>query len=165
MADNLNGRLLDVHTVYNIAFALTEFRSEEFFDTIRSVWKITDQRIKVLPPQVPVVFTEALAGESDWAKECWSRVERIAAERGPLFVVHIVCSLNENRWRIQSPDRDLKRKPRDASYAEKKHAAGEQLLGSDSLNLLQLDATDLSADEAALSISNWIAEHRSERGL
>ena len=30
----MNGRLLDIHTVYNLAFALTEFKSPEFRDTV-----------------------------------------------------------------------------------------------------------------------------------
>jgi hypothetical protein len=41
----LNGRLLDNHSVYNVAFALTEFRSDAFYETVRAVRAIAYDRI------------------------------------------------------------------------------------------------------------------------
>lgn len=39
LAPMIGARLLDIHSVYNVAFALTEFRSEAFYDIIRAVQK------------------------------------------------------------------------------------------------------------------------------
>ena len=37
LAGRLNGKLLDIHSVYNVAFALTEFKSPEFRDTVEKI--------------------------------------------------------------------------------------------------------------------------------
>ena len=37
LAEQIAGKLLDNHSIYNIAFALTEFRTPEFYDTVRAV--------------------------------------------------------------------------------------------------------------------------------
>jgi cytidylate kinase len=44
IAKELGGRLLDNHTIYNPAFALTEFRSPAFYDTVRAVRDVAFQR-------------------------------------------------------------------------------------------------------------------------
>jgi hypothetical protein len=107
-----------------VAFALTEFRSAAFYETIRSIWKIADARIIELPDTVPIILTEALTEGSAWANESWARIMLLADARGPLSVVNIECELEENRRRIQSAERDLKRKPRDPAMADRNHARG-----------------------------------------
>jgi len=37
LADLIGGKLLDNHSVFNVAFALTEFRSPAFYDAVREV--------------------------------------------------------------------------------------------------------------------------------
>ena len=65
LMDRLGGRLLDVHTQMNIAYALTEFKSEAFYDTVRAIWKITDGLIADLPADTPLILTDALREGSD----------------------------------------------------------------------------------------------------
>ena len=62
LAAQMSGRLLDIHTVYNLAFALTEFRSPEFVETVEAVEAIAHQLILKLPSDVPVVLTTVLGG-------------------------------------------------------------------------------------------------------
>ncbi|MBN9087803.1 MAG: hypothetical protein J0J01_12910 [Reyranella sp.] len=57
LAELIGARLLDNHSVFNVAFALTEFRSPAFYDTVRAVREIAYQRILELPAGVPVVLT------------------------------------------------------------------------------------------------------------
>lgn len=37
LAAELGGRLLDNHSIYNIALALTEFKSQAYYETLRAV--------------------------------------------------------------------------------------------------------------------------------
>lgn len=154
----IGARLLDVHTVYNLSLALTAHKSDDFYGTIRAVWSLADGLIAKLPPEQPVVFTEALASGSDWAAETWARYQRLAAERGPLCVVHLRCDVDENARRIASPDRDAKRKPRDPDYARSWHAKDRPLMGHEAERLLELDTTNSSPTEVAERIAMWIKD-------
>ncbi len=156
LADLLGGRLLDNHSLYNIAFALTEFKSDSFYQTIRASQTIADELICGLPAGTPIILTEVLTEGSAWADECWARILRLAQERGPLFVVHIHCALAENKKRIQGADRALRRKPRDPKMAARNHGNAAVLMGAEQSNYIQLDVTNLSAKDAAQRIMRWI---------
>ena len=155
LAPLVAGRLLDVHTVYNLAFALTKFKSPLFYDTTRRVWAVADERILALPEGVPLVVTEVLTHGSAWADEAWARLERLAEARGPLLVVHVRCELEENERRIASPERDRMRKPRDPAMARRNHERGAALMGEGAPRLLRLDATALSPKAAARRVAAW----------
>jgi len=58
---------LDNHSVFNVAFALTEFRSPAFYDAVREIREIAYRRILDLPPAVPVVLTNWYSQGSAWA--------------------------------------------------------------------------------------------------
>jgi hypothetical protein len=101
-----------------VAFALTEFRSVAFYDTVRAVRAIAYQRILDLPKDVPVILTNAHMQDSAWGNECWDAVIELARTRGSgLIVVILECSPEENARRIQSSERDSHRKPRDPRVA------------------------------------------------
>lgn len=155
VAASIGGRLLDNHSIYNVAFALTEFRSPAFYDAVRSVQKIADDLIFDLPAETPIILTEALTIGSSWADECWRRVQRLAMTRGPLLVVHVICDLDENKRRIRGEDRSHKRKPRDSEYAQQNHDKAKPLAGGFSPNCLRLDVTMLLKEEAAEAIVTW----------
>jgi hypothetical protein len=151
----ISGRLLDIHSVYNVAFALTEFKSPEFIATVEKIEAIAHDLILALPPEIPVVLTTVLAGTSDWGDAEWQRIVQLGRVRGPLLVVHIHCDLDENIRRIEAPGRGAKRKPRDGDMARRNHARGETLAGMDETNLLRLDVTGLSPTDAATEIATW----------
>lgn len=155
LASSLSGRLLDIHSVYNVAFALTEFKSPEFVDTVEKIEAIAHDLILKLPEDVPVVLTTVLAGNSDWGDAEWGRIVRLGRKRGPLYVVHVYCDLEENIRRIEASGRAAKRKPRDAEMAIRNHGQGKVLAGIDEAKLLKIDVTKLSAKEAAKEIANW----------
>ena len=112
----ISGRLLDAHTIYNVAFYLTEFRTPAFYDTVRKVRDIAFDRVAELPPSTLVVMTNAFAADSDWAIENWRAVKGLADRRGSkLFFVELDCSSAENERRIQLEDRELLGKPREPS--------------------------------------------------
>lgn len=151
----LSGRLLDIHSIYNVAFALTEFKSPEFIDTVEKIETIAHDLILKLPAEIPVVLTTVLAGNSEWGDAEWRRIVCLGRQRGPLFVVHVHCDLEENIRRIEAPGRGAKRKPRDPEMARRNHAQGKVLAGVDEPNLLRLDVTALSPADAATKIAVW----------
>ncbi len=155
LVSKFSGRLLDVHSVYNIAFALTEFKSPEFIETVEKIETIAHDMIRKLPAEVPVVLTTVLTGGSEWGNAEWSRIVRLGGERPPLAVVHLHCDLDENIRRIKAGGRAAKRKPRDPEMARRNHAQRKVLAGIDEPNLLQLDVTQLSPRDAATIIAKW----------
>ncbi|HET7715508.1 MAG TPA: hypothetical protein VFK86_07750 [Bauldia sp.] len=106
LAELIDGKLLDNHTVFNVAFALTEFKSPAFYDAVREVREIAYRRILDLPPEVPVVLTNWYSQGSAWGEENWDRTIALAKERKcALNVVTLHCQPEENARRIQSPGR------------------------------------------------------------
>ena len=161
LADRLQGRLVDIHTIYNLAFALTAFKSEAFYRTIRAVQALADDLILELPPDVPVIFTEILTHGSDWGDEAHGRLLDLAKARGPLCMVELHCDLTENERRIQHPDRELSRKPRDPGMARRNHERAAVLMGADLPDYLRLDVTHMTAEGASAAIANWAAKRGS----
>ena len=158
LASLLGGRLLDIHTVYNVAFALTEFKSPEFMRTVEQIEAIAYDLVRKLPDAMPVVMTTVLAGESAWGNAEWDRLVDLGTDRDPFCVVHIHCDLDENIRRIEAEGRGAKRKPRDPDMARRNHKDGKPLLGSDAANLLKIDVTSLSPAEAAQAVGHWLSQ-------
>jgi shikimate kinase len=156
LISRISGRLLDIHSVYNVAFALTEFKTPDFIETVEKIEAIAHDLIRKLPAEVPVVLTTVLAGSSDWGDAEWERILRLGRERPPFLVVHLHCDIEENIRRIEAAGRTTKRKPRDPEMARKNHAQGKTLAGIDEANLLQLDVTEMSPTGAAAKIEEWI---------
>ncbi|MEM7364389.1 MAG: AAA family ATPase [Pseudomonadota bacterium] len=156
LVELIGGRLLDNHTIYNVALALTERNSEPYYDALRAVRKIAFDLVLRLPPDEPVVLTNAHFVDSDWGNENWDAVKALAGEREvPLYVVVLNCSPEENARRIQGQERAEKRKPRDqATFTG--NANGRPLLDRDGHYTLRLDVTDLAAPEAANRIAAWL---------
>ncbi|MEM7711841.1 MAG: AAA family ATPase [Pseudomonadota bacterium] len=155
LATRLGGRLVDIHTLYNLAFALTGFGTPAFRETVARVEAIADDLIGRLPAGEPVVFTTVLTGDGDWAREEWARFVARGTARPPLRMVHLWCDLNENIRRIEAPERAGKGKLRGADVARRNHANRAELIGADLPHLLRLDVTDLSAGDAAARIAAW----------
>jgi hypothetical protein len=156
------GRLLDAHTIYNVAFYLTEFRTPAFYETVRGVRDIAFARVAELPPFTPVVMTNAFAADSDWALENWKAVRVLADRRGSkLFFVELDCSPDENKRRIQFEARGLLGKPRNPSLISENRQLRSLLRPKDADHLLCLDNTSLSPEACAREIGAWVASCQS----
>lgn len=157
LARRLDARLLDNHATHDIAFALTEFPSPEFYDTVRAVRAIAYKRVRQLPPSVPVILTDAFFEDSDWGREGWTALLDLARS-ARLFTVALICAPDEHRRRIMGEDRAAKGKLRDAAYVET--ASTRRLIEHAGEDSLRLDVTRLTADEAASAIARWISARR-----
>lgn len=155
LAKALSGRLLDIHTVYNLAFAMTDFRTPEFWETVAQVEAIAHRLVLKRAATQPVILTTVLTTKSEREREEWAKIHDLAAVCPPLCVVHVSCDLEENIRRITSPGRAAKRKPQDAEMAQRNQAAKAPLAGGDAEHLLELDTTVLTPDAAAQAIAVW----------
>jgi sugar phosphate isomerase/epimerase len=158
LAELLNGKLLDNHSIYNVAFAVTEFRTPPFYQTVRAVRDVAYARLLELPPTTPVVLTNWYSQDSAWGAENWEGVIALARRRGcPLLVVILSCSPEENARGIQNEERASKRKPLNPEMV-RANSTGRPLLDRVGDALLRLDVTSLSAQAAAGSIAEWVAQ-------
>ncbi|MGI3166306.1 AAA family ATPase [Pseudooceanicola sp. 200-1SW] len=168
LAARSNAVLLDLHTLYNPAYALAAPKSQAYFNIIREIWAVVDPRVLALPPGQRVILTDVMAGRpphEPWIEENLARLHRLGAARGGLAVVNLSCARAENRRRITAPERAGAGKPRDPAYADAKHTAAKPLLSCGADHLLELDVTELSAEAAALRIAAWLdAPERAVRG-
>lgn len=81
VAERLDAKLLDNHTIYNPAFALTEFKSEAHLRLTRAVRDLCYDQVLALPAGTAVVMTNALMGDSEWGNENWDLIIDLAARR------------------------------------------------------------------------------------
>ncbi len=156
LAQRLGARLLDNHATHDIAFALTEFRSAEFYDTVRAVRAIAYERVRLLPAPMPVILTDAFFEDSAWGQEGWTAMLDLATSRAArLFITALTCEPQEHRRRIMGEDRVAKGKVRDVDYVET--ASRRRIIERAGNDSLRLDVTRLAADEAATAIAAWIS--------
>ncbi|MEL6687488.1 MAG: hypothetical protein AAFP97_07685 [Pseudomonadota bacterium] len=160
LAAMLDAKLLDNHSVYNVAFALTEYKSKVYYDTIRSVRAIAYERIHELPSDIPVILTNAHARDSEWGNECWDNAIHLAKQTNrPHIVILLDCSREENARRIQGVDREAFRKPRDPALF-RQGTEDRALIDRGADALLRLDVTDLTAQAAAMRMAEWLKTHQ-----
>ncbi|MEX3017206.1 AAA family ATPase [Gymnodinialimonas hymeniacidonis] len=155
LAPMLGARLLDIHTTHNLAFALTEFRSDAFYKTVDRVEAMAFGLIRDLPRDVPVVLTTVLAGDGARALAEWEKLAALGRDRPPFLVVHIACDLEENLRRVNGESRVGARKPRDPGYVRRNHAEAKPLMRAGAERVLELDTTGLSAEASAAAITDW----------
>jgi predicted kinase len=155
LTQDIGGRLLDSHTIYNVAFSVTDFGTPTFYDIVRRVRDIAFERVAELPARVPVVMTNAYA-DTPFGNENWRAIRALAdRRRSKLFVVVLDCSPEENARRIQSPERARLRKLLDASKLlqyRQKHT----LLEGGGDHVLRIDTTALTPKMCADQIAQWI---------
>jgi hypothetical protein len=87
LAELLDGKLLDNHSIYNVAFAVTEFRTPPFYQTVRAVRDIAYARVLELPAATPIVLTNWYSEDSAWSVENWDEVIALARRRGCLSLL------------------------------------------------------------------------------
>lgn len=164
VAERLQARLLDNHTIYNPAFALTEFKSEAHLRLTRAVRDLCYEQVLALPIETAIVMTNTLMGDSDWGKENWELIIDLAARRGvPLLNVVLTCELDENKRRIQGETRFAKRKPRNPEFT-RSNEIGRPVLNHGGTSLLRLDVSRLEPDAAAERIVAWARPSEDGRG-
>lgn len=165
LAQSMRARLLDSHSVCNVAFALTIFQSEDFYSALRGVRSIAFDAARKIPLDVPIILTDAHFLDQAWAVDNWTAIRSLAADRGSsLFAVTLECAPDENKRRIMGESRLGKRKPRDEARVEA--YTTRSLFYGEADFAHTVEVTDLAPEGAARQISNWInAQGRMVRRL
>lgn len=160
LAHRMGARLLDNHATHDVAFALTEFRTPAFYDTVRAVRAIAYDRVRQLPASKPVILTDAFFLDSPWNRESWQAMLDLArSSEARLFTVALACDPDEHRRRIIGGDRGARGKMRDAAYVER--ASRRALIEREGDDSLRLDISRLAADAAADVIAAWVSRRLS----
>ena len=116
LAGRINARLLDNHSIFNVAIALTEYGAPAYYDAARAVRDIAFEQVLALEPGISVIMTNVIAtgGPSDFAHEHWQAIRQLAeARRMPLVSIWLDCDPAEKARRIVSIDRRARQKTRD----------------------------------------------------
>lgn len=157
LAQRIGAKLLDNHTIYNPAFAVTEFRSPEFYETVRAVREIAFERAAQLPSIVPIIVTTAPGTDRAWGEEWQAAFRRLADARDSrLLAVHLTCAEEEHHKRLVTPERTLLRKLTDVAALGPLADRPALLHHADAV--LELEVGHLAADAAAHAIAAWLEE-------
>lgn len=155
LAEALNARLVDNHTIANPAFVSTSFGSSEFYDTVRAVRTLIFARLRELPPTTNIILTSAPSRSLARWRELQTASKTLAAHRQtPLLGVHLRCSAEEGERRIRMTDRALLRKITDPEVLNDGFERAVLLDHCDAT--LDLDVTSLAPSEAADEIIRWL---------
>jgi thymidylate kinase len=153
----LGGRLLDNHTVHDVAIRLCDRGTAEYWDLYYRVRDLAYARVRAMPSGQTVVMTNALLAEDARDGEAWQAIKRLAADRAETLVsVTIACSLEENVRRLRSDDR-RDRKMVDAEPLMEWRST-YTLLTDDTIPSLTIDNTSRSPDHVADDIVNFVGQ-------
>ena len=161
LARRLAGRLLDNHAIYDVAFALAEFRSPAWDKLARGVRDVAFQGVEALSAETPVITTNACSN-SDWGREMWQALLDLAGRRcSPFLVVSMDCAPEENARRLTSDGRGggTMTDP----LALQAYRRNWRLLEHGGDALLRLDCTSLSAEDSASAIIYWVEARAASR--
>ena len=155
LARELEARLLDNHTLHDVALRLCDQYTREYWDVYYQVRDVAYRRVRALPAHEMVVMTNALTLESDREREAWIAVKALAQHRGVLLVaVTLQCSLDENVRRIASEGRRYRKLTDPAPLIEWRSKF--TLLTDASVRSITIDNTDRSPDHVANEIAGFI---------
>lgn len=155
LAPVVSGRLIDNHTIYNPAFAVAEFRSQNFYDMVRCVRDLVLKQAALIPSNIPLIFTFAPGPDPVWDAEWDDAFRELASERRePLLSITLTCSPEEHRKRIVSPTRAFLSKLTSTHLID----AGLPPPTRDECAdvATTLDVTGMSPDHAAENIASWV---------
>jgi thymidylate kinase len=157
VARKLEGRLLDNHTLHDVACRLCDRHTYEYWELYHQVRDVAYKRVLALPSREVIVMTNALTLEIDRDREAWVAVKSLAVRRGvPLVAITLRCSLDENVRRIASESRRHRKVTDPVAFIEWRSRF--TLLTDGSVRSLTLDNTNRSPDQAADEIVSFVRQ-------
>ncbi len=157
LCEMTDARLFDNHLVNNVVFSQIRVDGKtpmppkvwDYIERIRTI--AVEALAELASPAQSFVFTNALIDDPA-DRRVFNQVLELARARQALFVpVMLDCSEEENRKRVADPARETMLKQTDAEAAIVRRRE-VSLLPVDHPNRLDLDTTELSANEAAARI-------------
>ena len=160
LAELLGARLLDNHSLLNIAIALTDYPGPAYYEAAGALRDIAFRYARALPPGTPLILTSvnASGGPGGFAAEHWAAVRDLAQARGvPLISITLECSPDERARRVVEPVRRVSRKLRDPAVIERM-VIGRALFDDGADYRLAVDTTHRDAKTSAGIIAAWIRD-------
>jgi shikimate kinase len=159
VAHKLNGRLLDNHTLLNVASAVTKPGTPQYYETARAVRQIAFDRILELPEHIPVILTNVVArgGTSGYLEQNWQAILDLAQLRScDLYSATLLCSPQENTRRLVSEERALKKKIQDPAVLA--DVVRTRVLFDEGATYREsFDNTNLTPEQCAEQIVSWVS--------
>jgi thymidylate kinase len=106
VAQKIGARMLDNHTLHDVAIRLCDRGAPEYWDLYYQIRDVAYRWVRSMPSNHVLVMTNALLAESDRECEAWDAVKALAGDRSDTLVsVTLDCSLEENIRRLRSEER------------------------------------------------------------
>ncbi len=151
LTEQLNGRLIDNHTLLNPAERLYVRGTPEWKQLRVEIRTLVFEHVARLPPDIPIVMTDALAEHPDDIK-MFNEYRALSSRRGARLVpVVLQCTPEENRRRLRAAGRGELLKLVDAAVLDDLRAKYE-LLRPAGLPSVELGVDGLSAADAATAL-------------
>ncbi|MDB5580858.1 MAG: hypothetical protein JWR80_6034 [Bradyrhizobium sp.] len=160
LAELIGARLLDNHSLLNIAIALTDHPSPAYYEAVRALTDVAFRYALALPPRTPLILTSvnATGGSSGYARQHWTAVRNLAAARDvPLVAITLECLPDERARRVAQPDRRVSKKLRDPALVERM-MIGRGLFDDGADYQYTVDTTHDDAKTSASKIAAWIRD-------
>lgn len=152
-----NFRLVDNHLINMPVFSLVHLDSKtllppRIWKNIADIWNaVLDTIVHISPHDYNFVLTNALFEDPE-QRAWYEKIEAMAEERGATFIpVRLSCSVEENTKRIVTPERKERLKETNPE-SPARNATEHQVLKIAHKNLIELDVTSISAQDAAKKI-------------
>jgi thymidylate kinase len=159
VARKLGARMLDNHTLHDVAIRLCDRGTPEYWDLYHRVRELAYGWIRVMPAEQVLVMTNALLAESDREREAWQAVKQLAVDRGDTLISVILdCSLEENVRRIRSEERRYRKMIDPAPLVDWR--GKYTLLIDNTTPSLTVDNTDRAPDQVADEIVSFVRQIR-----
>lgn len=154
-ARKLGARMLDNHTLHDVAGRLCDRGTPAYWDLYYKVREVAYAWIRTMPADQVLVMTNALLIESEREREAWKAIKALAADRSDTLVaVTLECSLEENVRRIRSEERRFRKMFDPAPLLEWR--SKYKLLTDDAVPSLSIDNTGLTPEQVADEIAEFV---------
>ena len=158
LARRLGGRLVDSHTLHNVAASLCDRNTAEYWQLYYRVREIAYARMRAMSASAVFVLTNALTQESEREVEAWDAVKRLAFDRSDTLVaITLHCALEENVRRVQGKERANNYKITDPEPLIS-WRSDFSLIMDDAAHWREIDNTTLTPEAAADAIIAFVKE-------
>ncbi|MET3794424.1 AAA family ATPase [Aquamicrobium terrae] len=162
LADRLGARLIDNHLLHDVAIRCTGLADPGRWPLYEKVRHAAYEALKDRPHADTLVITNALCANDARERQAWNHVVDLAiARNAPLVPVVLEADFEENARRLRSPDR-AGRKLADPAVL-RSFLTADSIQKPDVPDLLVLDVTRLSADQAADAICRHLRSGADDR--
>jgi|GEM_PF-626107 len=156
VASRLGARFVHNHLLHDVAIACHGLTDPARWDLYEEVRRAAYGALRMRPREEVFVMTNALCTNSDREREAWNHVVDLAVDRKvPLIPIVLEAAFAENARRLQDSER-TGRKMTDPRLLQEFMAA-DTIQKPDMTELLVLDVTRLSPDEAAKTILQHVS--------